>query len=232
MRCEAYRDTLLEAAAVDREVNERVRNHTEECPHCRATLQQERALFVAIDGTLRARMEEMPRDGFVPAVRAMISQEPEPGSLMSPVWMLAAASVMVALVAIAGPWDRLGKQPVAVGGSLVATTHIQREAKIAEPRTAVIPSSGHQAIKKQTVVRNVDREPEVLVPPDEREALARFVKHLQERDEVARALASPPVDEGGELSEIKPVEIARLQLKPLVWESWVAGDDRQGEEER
>ena len=50
--------------------------------------------------------------------------------------------------------------------------------------------------------------------------LANFVTHLRQRDEIARALASPPADVGGELSEIKPVEIARLQLKRLAWESW------------
>ncbi len=233
MRCDTFRDALLEAAAGARELNETVKDHVEECPQCRAMLRQEQTLFVAIDGALRVRMEEEPRIDFLADVRARIAQEPEPSMFMSPRWALAAAAVAVALVAMAVPWARLRRTPVAVGGSRVSTIRIPVEPKFAEStRPEIRHGPSPRLLKKQAVARHTDREPEVLVPPDERVALAKFVTHLKQRDEVARALASPQVDENGELSEITPLEIARLQLKRLTWESWMPGDDRQGEEER
>ena len=221
MRCETYRYALLEVAAAGGELNERVLNHAEECPQCRATLQRERALFVRIDGALRARMEEMPRAGFLLEVCAQISQEPEPKPCMSPIWTLAAVSVMVALIAMTVPWARLRKQPIAIGSPTVSTIRIQPGLKVAGSRSGGIPQ-GRSAplINKQVVASNVNREPEVLVPADEREALAKFVTHLRQRDGVARAFGSPQVDENDDRPEISPVEIARLQLTPLTWESW------------
>ncbi len=53
MKCDAYRDDLLEAAAVPGELKEQVRGHVEECPQCRAILQREQRLFAAVDEALR-----------------------------------------------------------------------------------------------------------------------------------------------------------------------------------
>jgi hypothetical protein len=220
MRCDTYKNALLETAAAAEELTGRVKDHVEECPRCRATLRREQTLLATIDGALHARMEETPYVGFLPNVRARISQEPEPGSAIHPLWMLAAATVMVTLLALAVPWARLRRQPLAVGSPTVSTIRVQPEPKIAEPRTAGTAHVRNQAMKKQIVARNVHREPEVLVPPDEREALAKFVAHLRQRDEVARAFASPRLDGEDELAEITPVEIARLQVNPLIWESW------------
>jgi hypothetical protein len=221
MRCDAYRDAVLEAAAAPQELKEQVRVHVEECPQCRAILQREQRLFAAVDEALRVRMENVPRVDFLADVRARISQEPEPRSSMNPWWALAAASVIVVLLALAVPWARVRKQPVAIGRPSISISRSQAEPEVAEStKPGTSHDRGPRLVKKQVIAKNPDRELEVLVPPDEREALAKFVTHLRQRDEVARALASPPVDERDELSEIRPVEIARIQLKPLIWESW------------
>ncbi len=232
MKCDAYRDAVLEAAATSGELKEQVRGHVEECPQCRTILQREQRLFAAVDEALRVRMEDVPRVGFLADVRARISQGREPRSSMNPWWALAAASVIVVLLALAVPRARLQKQPVAVASPTISTSRSQAEPKIAESTGAEASHDRGLRLAKKVIAKNLDRQPEVLVPPDEREALAKFVIHLRQRDEIARALASPRVDENSEFSAIKPVEIARLQLKRLVWESWVSGDDRQGEEER
>jgi hypothetical protein len=221
MSCETYRNALLEAAVGAGELNARVKDHVERCPRCRVTLQQEQTMLAAIDGGLRLRMEEEPRPGFLADVRARISQEPEPRSLVSPRLSLAAASAIVALLIVAVPWATLRRMPGGVAGPTVSTIRIQSAPIGAESRTHAIPHGLRQRQAKNLVVaRHAGREAEVLVPPDESEALAKFVTHLRQGDEVARAFASPPVDEEGDLSEIKPLEIARLQLKPLTWESW------------
>jgi hypothetical protein len=46
------------------------------------------------------------------------------------------------------------------------------------------------------------------------------VARVAGRDEIAKAVVSPAVDGNDELPEIPPVEIAHLQLQPLVWEKW------------
>jgi len=58
-------------------------------------------------------------------------------------------------------------------------------------------------------------QPEVLVPPDEREAFARFVAILGERREVARALVTPTTDERDGPPGLKLLQIDRLEVKPL-----------------
>jgi hypothetical protein len=233
MRCDTYRDDLLEVAAAPQELKEQVRVHVEECPQCRATLQRERTLFAKIDEALRARVEEMPRVGFLADVRARISQEPEPRALMNPVWILATTSVMVAMLAMVAPWTRLRREPVAPSGPILSTTHPSPEAKVAESKTVELPHAGiHRQGKRQIVALAAAREPEVLVPPDEREALARFITHLSERGEVVVAFASPALDEKNEPAEIRPLEVAQLQVKPLKWERWVLVTNATVEEER
>jgi len=57
--------------------------------------------------------------------------------------------------------------------------------------------------------------PEVLVPPDERIALSRFVAALQRRHEMSIALTKPaPVAPPPDVSSA-PLEIAELKLEPL-----------------
>jgi len=232
MKCDNDRDALLGAAAGD--VKGRILARVEECSQCRATLSREQALFVSIDQTLRARMAEVPRDGFLADVRARISLEPEPRSLMNRVWILATASVMVAMLATVATWKtQLQQEPAAVSGSTLATTHASPEARVVEPKTIETLHTGIQRQRKRQFVPQIlAREPEILVSPDEREALARFITHLRESDEVAVAFASPAPAEKSEPTEIQPLEISRVQLKPLVWERWKPAEDHPGEEER
>src|SRR5260370_113036 len=62
-----------------------------------------------------------------------------------------------------------------------------------------------------TLLRRVtSSQPEVLVPPDEHEALSRFVATLRERGDVAIALVTPSSDAKG-----GPASLKRLQIDPL-----------------
>jgi hypothetical protein len=58
-------------------------------------------------------------------------------------------------------------------------------------------------------------QPEVLVPPDEREAFARFVAVLGERREVALALVTPAAQRKEEPASLTPLQINGLEIKPL-----------------
>jgi hypothetical protein len=58
-------------------------------------------------------------------------------------------------------------------------------------------------------------EPEVLVPPDEREAFSRFVSAVQQRRDVATALLAPSPKKQDALVTVEPLQIADLEVKPL-----------------
>lgn len=228
MKCDKYRDALVDGAAGGK-VEDSLAEHLEVCTRCRMRRQQEHSLFAAIDDALCAKMKEMPRDGFLAGVRAQIWKEAPPKTRWNPMWALASVTLVLTLMAVVHPWVRQPKQTVETG-SLKAP-------RIGVQQTSGLPESGQeptrrdlnamtrtrQRLQKQSVARRAPhREPEVLVPPDEGKAFAHFVARLRQRDEVAQAFVKPEpssaADEHSELPQILPVEIARLQLKPLIWE--------------
>ena len=102
---------------------------------------------------------------------------------------------------------------------------------VAVAKKAHAPTAGWRAIcvraqrtvpvpKRFVFERAAKHDPEVLVPPDEAKAFALFVARVARRDEVVEAFVSPATKGNDELPEIAPVEIAHLQLQPLVWEKW------------
>jgi hypothetical protein len=58
-------------------------------------------------------------------------------------------------------------------------------------------------------------KPEVLVPPDERVALARFVATLNERSDVAAALLARAPEKKDALVSVDLLQIAEIEVKPL-----------------
>jgi hypothetical protein len=73
-----------------------------------------------------------------------------------------------------------------------------------------------QSRVQSTLLRAVaSSQPEVLVPPDEREAFARFVVVMQERREVAVALVTPAIPTKDEPASLEPLQIKGLEIKTL-----------------
>lgn len=86
-----------------------------------------------------------------------------------------------------------------------------------------------QSIPNSTLLHAVaSSQPEVLVPPDEREALARFVATVQERGDVAAALLAPAPKKNDALVSLDQLQIADVELKPLEG-SETEVSDREGE---
>ena len=225
MTCEKYRDALIDAAAAGGPLEGKLAGHLEQCPQCRATLERERQLFSAIDDTLRVRMSERPGAGFRAGVHAQVSKGAQPRSGWSPLWALAGAALALVLIAMAHPWVRPRRPPGEgdLKGLAIRAEQgpgVAQSARMASEGSEVRGRGARHFMKQPVAQRAADREPQVLVPPDEAKAFAQFVARVARRDEVTEAFVSPAADENDELSEIPPVEIAYLQLKPLVWEKW------------
>ena len=235
MSCEKYREALIDAAAIEGATEAGLAKHLTQCSECRAIWQRERALFAAIDGALRGRMNECPHERFLPRIRARIAHacEAEPEAGWNPRWAWAWAGAAFALLAlaIAHPWTVLEQPPVDRSLNGVPVHVSQRSVRqnsdavrLARGSTGILGRRQHfrrvpalRVLAKQSA----PREPEVLVPPDEANAFAQFVARVAIRDEIAEAIVSPAKDRAtsgnAELREILSVDVADLQ-EPLKWE--------------
>ncbi len=226
MKCDKYRGTLIDGAATGGKLEGGLAGHLKVCAQCRARMQEEQSLFEAIDDALRSKVNEIPQASFLAGVRAQIWKETAPKSRWSLMWAMASAAL--ALIAVTHPWTRPPRQPVEAGLPKAPTISVQQKSELAgSERDSTMGSSAtariQQHLAKQLIAGQAShREPEVLVPPDEGKAFVQFVARLRQRDEVAQAFVTPApstaADENKELPQIPPVEIARLQLKPLIWE--------------
>jgi hypothetical protein len=91
-----------------------------------------------------------------------------------------------------------------------------RENSGAAPQIVSSNANKSQTQLHSTLLRSVaSSQPEVLVPPDEREAYARFVATLQKRSEAAVALVTVSSGLKGEPASLRPLQIDPLEVKPL-----------------
>jgi hypothetical protein len=228
MTCEKYEEALIEMAATGEMLEDEFAEHIERCGRCQAALLRERELFEAIDQGLREELNDTPGAGFLAGVRVQISKEPQRNSGWNGVWAWAGLAVALALIAMAHPWRGLRKGAAeGIRTATVIRVERQRQSANSERRASEGPHARDVARQSATirrVVQRVDRrEPEVLVPPDEVKAFAQFVARVRGRDERAEAVVHPMMlykagDDGQELLEMHPVDIADLQIESLVWD--------------
>jgi hypothetical protein len=77
MSCEKYREALSEVAVTSGALEGALAEHLARCSECRAIWQREHALFAAIDSVLRGRINECPRESFLPRIRGQDHHEAE-----------------------------------------------------------------------------------------------------------------------------------------------------------
>jgi hypothetical protein len=222
MPCKHYQDALIEVVASGAEPQGELRAHLAGCSDCHAAFEQEQSLFASIDaGLCVAANSEVPAS-LLPRVRARLDEAVEPQRLWMQRMIFAAASVALtfAILLLARPHhsspDNQAKQAPRVSVSEPATTNARNQNSDPAPQIAASKVNNSQARGHSTLLRPVaSSHPEVLVPPDEREALARFVVVLQERREVAVALLTPATQTKGESAGLEPLQIKELEIKTL-----------------
>jgi hypothetical protein len=204
MSCERYKAVILEAAAAG-EVAPPLRWHLEGCAECRAAFADEQSLFSAVDASLSQRMNVSPRPEFLPRVRSAIDLANSGWAVRaSSIWFRglpvagAAAAVCLALLFAVRHHSVTSErqQPVThalAQGPAQAQVHAQQVQP--KPEAAVRAMAGpmkHPAKRELQIHANgFVPAPEILVPSEERVALAQFVAGLSRRREVALALARP-----------------------------------------
>jgi len=219
-----------------------LQTHLADCASCRELFADEQKLYAAIDGELSRLANAEGTPAFLPRIRAAIDAErsaASPSRFRFILWPVATAMVAAALFFVV--FQRIPSQPPpapqlmasasarpsATGSATSSATNsaldseageIASEPKVA-PREAVShgvrkPRSFSTPAKTESRIES-SQMPEVLVPPDERIALAEFVAALPRRREIAIALTKPaPAAPSADVVSV-PLEIAELKLEPL-----------------
>jgi len=242
MSCEEYRPKLIEAAAMPAETGAALQTHLADCASCRELFADEQKLYAAIDGELSRVANAEATPSFLPRVRAAIDAERSAARASRSrfvLWPVAAAMAAVALFFVVFQRDPSQPQTAPqVTASASATTSATVPATSSAANSETNSKTGEiasepRAASKQTVAHRVRKPhsfttlakaesriegaqmPEVLVPPDERIALAKFVAALPRRHEIAVALTKPaPAAPSADVLSA-PLDIAELKLEPL-----------------
>ncbi len=242
MSCEEYRPKLIEAAAMPAEIGTALQTHLADCAACRELFADEQRLYAAIDGELSRVANAEATPSFLPRVRAAIEQERSASAASRSrfvLWPVAAAMAVVALSFVV--FHGIPSQPqtaTRVTASVSATTSATSPATSSATNSAADSETDEIASKSKVAPQEIasrsvrktrsfstlaksesriegSQMPEVLVPPDERIALARFIAALPRRHEIAIALTKPaPAAPPADVSSA-PLEIAELKLEPL-----------------
>jgi len=224
MFCKSYRKALSEAVLLGSRVHGETTAHLAICAGCRDAFAEERALLRRIDDGLSSLVRAEVPASLAPGVRVRIG-----GAESRRAWrpVLAYVTAALAIGAVAVSFSLRNKTP-----------QVKLETAIAEPSSAATNQAPPQVenvrpyerslqsrlsvTRRQTspdprVTRN--NEPEVLVSADDQLGLQRYAASLRT---VARRNAATLKDGTG--PEIKPLEIAELDVKRLSIEPLESGD--------
>jgi hypothetical protein len=219
MSCEQYKDALIEAAASGGALPAATDSHVQSCSACRQVLIEERALFAAIESGVRQVANAQRPSALLTHVRARVAEAPA----QQCDWVLAwgvgftvAASLLVTGLSLRG--HKENAHVVSVDSPALSEKR-ERLAIPPVPAPALRhPPSDTKRLTKSSAGPVQRADPEVLVPPDEREAFTRFVADLSADRSVAVALVSSlaerPDQHDGSYG-IPRLEIAELVL-PLL----------------
>jgi hypothetical protein len=222
MPCEKYQDALIDLAAKGAEPAADVREHLDGCPGCRADLEQEQFLFASINSSFRQTTNAPLPRALVHRFEARLLQGLPAKRKAS--WLYAAAAALV--IATLALWRspiglvRTASQPTpqisTAQGALAEPGLVKRL-----PATPTAISGNHIGQNSQPRIRRDHRSAgngsaEVLVPPQERVAFAKFVSDLNDHRVVAAALVNPGPEKQNERLQVEALKIAALEIEPPI----------------
>jgi len=209
---------LIEAAASRSHPQGELRAHLDVCLDCRAAFEREQSLFASINTGLHVTANADVPASLLPRVRARLDEEIAPQRRWIQPMIFAAASVALAFVifVFARPHHPSpGRQAKETPQLPVSETPVTDDRHPNSGSGSQIVSFNRTRVHSTLLRPVASSQPEVLVPPDEREAFSRFVAVLDERREVALALVTPAPLTKDESPSLEPLQINGLEIKPL-----------------
>ncbi len=233
MPCQHHKNALIEAAASGSHPQGELRAHLDVCLDCRAAFEREQSLFASINTGLHVTANAEVPASLLPRVRARLNEEIAPQRRWIQPMIFAASSVALAFVIFlfarphhASP-DRQAKQTPQLP---VSETPVTDDRHPSSGSGSQIVSFNRTRVHSTLLRPVASSQPDVLVPPDEREAFSRFVAVLDERREVALALVTPAPLTKDESPSLEPLQINGLEIKPLQERQTEASDGAEREQ--
>ena len=240
MSCEQFRTAISEAAGQERspEKAAAATAHLDECASCREWYASEQELFSAIDSELSRVVNAEASASFLPRVRAAVGRESvnhDAAHSWLVFWPATAVIVGIALFVIVLQRFQAQTQvaprttasasakPSATSSatsSLTSETAVTKDSRQELPQQA-IAEAGRKPRAVRRFTGNAEEHTgaaaklEVLVPNDERLALARFIAELSQRHELEIALTKPAPAAPSVEVRSEPLQIAELKVAPL-----------------
>jgi hypothetical protein len=223
MSCEHYKDALIEAAASGAAPQGELRAHLEGCASCRSAFAEEQSLFAAIDSGLHVAVNAEVPASLVPRERVALGEVStlrlrwvQPVVFVSASVVLALAVFLLVRPRHAMPENMAKQGPVVAPATVRPGTSGNPEKTSPGGSQIATMQVGHSdGEQNSTNLRAAASSiPEVLVPPDEREAFARFVAVLNEHSDVAAALVAR-VPQKDAVVTADPLRIPDIEIKPL-----------------
>lgn len=223
MLCEHYKDALTQAAAGTAAPSAELRAHLSECPSCRATLAEEQSLFAVIDSGIHALSNAEVPASLLPRVRARLDQAAAArfGWVHPLVFASAGVALTFAVFLLARPHraapEEAAKQGSAVPALTAPTTETSPNKTSSEGTQIAAIRVNHRQTSRNSTKRPfaASSNPEVLVPPGEREGLAQLVASLNEHRDLAAALVASRPEKKDALVTVDPLQISHIEIKPL-----------------
>lgn len=222
MACERYREALGDVAA-GAPFPAGLEAHLASCEACREELADLRRALSLVDAEMTGLLTAEPSPELAARIRqAVLEPAPSAGWRFGWLWP-AVAGATTLLVAVAA-WQARSPSPLASPEARVAATPViprdsvapgpEGSAESVIPRVASRPALEGSAVPRSARRPAIAAEPEVLVPPGEREALLRLVAIVHRERLVPAALAAAG-QTSPDLAEPLPLDIKPIEIVPL-----------------
>ena len=212
MDCERHAGILIDVA-LGAPASAEFQAHLEACGPCRARLDEERRRAAIIDSVIRGALRVEPSPDLTQRVRRRLGERR--GSERADLhrwWPLAVAAALLACLLALSRAERTRETPrptVAAAPSAAPTPR-------AGPAVAAVTPTPRVTIRPATVKAAIPRpplEPELIVPPGQKEALQRFVAAL--RNGQVDAPLARVTDMALPAPLPAPLEIQPIDIRPL-----------------
>src|SRR5262245_59160346 len=182
MPCPRYREALADVAAGEPPRSE-VEAHMAGCAACRSELDELRAALRLADAALGDLLAEAPGSGLRERILRAAAEDAGDGRPAGgrPAWILFAGGSLAAAALLVAVWRQgspaRGPQESPAPPRTVQASPVP-DAEAPGARGAAVVA---EPARRPRIAKPRREEPEVLVPPDEAEALWRFAASLRER---------------------------------------------------
>lgn len=215
MPCEKYQRSIIDAAASGEMLPVSLHSHMGACTSCRATFEDERRLFAAIDAGVRTAVDYEVPASFQASVRARIAEEAMPRwNWMRTSAAVAASAALILGIFVARNARHSGAIPngkrTNVASNVSQLTNIPASTsispRVAAARTGKRRGGGFSKSKNYVVVS----EAQPLVPAGQQGVIDELIEGLQRGEIKGEILVSKTWN-----GQVEDLQIPAIEISPL-----------------